>query len=149
MESRDFGSSRPTLNPENLNGDKGRPRDLTASRATCFSSVLRTQVHNNHGSTCTAPGVSSYIRIPWVLWHQADLPDLFFIPCELVLLISVQFLMFWCHCSLKDDDLAGRMGLQPKELNKVIAVLSNDSLVKMCVLSTHCFLFSHFRGLEC
>lgn len=33
--------------------------------------------------------------------------------------------------SLKDDELAGRMGLQPKELNKVIAVLSNDSLVKM------------------
>ena len=26
------------------------------------------------------------------------------------------------------------MGLQPKELNKVIAVLANDSLVKMCVL---------------
>lgn len=36
------------------------------------------------------------------------------------------------HSSLKDDELAGRMGLQPKELNKVIAVLSNDSLVKMC-----------------
>jgi transcription initiation factor IIE alpha subunit len=35
--------------------------------------------------------------------------------------------------SLKDDDLAGRMGLQPKELNKVIAVLSNDCLVKMSV----------------
>jgi transcription initiation factor TFIIE subunit alpha len=33
--------------------------------------------------------------------------------------------------SLKDDELAGRMGLQPKELNKVIAVLSNDSLVKI------------------
>ncbi|TFK72117.1 hypothetical protein BDN72DRAFT_957580 [Pluteus cervinus] len=35
------------------------------------------------------------------------------------------------HPVLKDDDLAGRMGLQPKELNKVIAVLSNDSLVKV------------------
>ncbi|KAF8882514.1 TFIIE alpha subunit-domain-containing protein [Gymnopilus junonius] len=35
------------------------------------------------------------------------------------------------HPVLKDDDLAGRMGLQPKELNKVIAVLSNDSLVKI------------------
>jgi len=33
--------------------------------------------------------------------------------------------------SLKDDDLAGRMGLQPKELNKIIAVLAGDSLVKM------------------
>ncbi|RXW21252.1 hypothetical protein EST38_g4614 [Candolleomyces aberdarensis] len=32
---------------------------------------------------------------------------------------------------LKDDELAGRMGLQPKELNKVIAVLSNDCLVKV------------------
>lgn len=35
------------------------------------------------------------------------------------------------HPVLKDDDLASRMGLQPKELNKVIAVLSNDSLVKV------------------
>ncbi|KAG6830246.1 hypothetical protein H0H87_008773 [Tephrocybe sp. NHM501043] len=35
------------------------------------------------------------------------------------------------HPVLKDDDLAGRMGLQPKELNKVIAVLSNDCLVKI------------------
>ncbi|KAF8651404.1 hypothetical protein AX16_004797 [Volvariella volvacea WC 439] len=32
---------------------------------------------------------------------------------------------------LKDDDLAGKMGLQPKELNKIIAVLANDSLVKV------------------
>ncbi|KAG6902199.1 hypothetical protein C0995_003031 [Termitomyces sp. Mi166 len=41
------------------------------------------------------------------------------------------------HPVLKDDDLAGRMGLQPKELNKVIAVLSNDCLIKMwVVLST-------------
>ncbi|KAG6819988.1 hypothetical protein H0H93_006818 [Arthromyces matolae] len=35
------------------------------------------------------------------------------------------------HPVLKDDDLAGRMGLQPKELNKVIAVLSNDCLIKV------------------
>lgn len=42
--------------------------------------------------------------------------------------------MIWVR-SLKDDDLAGRMGLQPKELNKVIAVLSNDCLVKMWVLT--------------
>lgn len=33
--------------------------------------------------------------------------------------------------SLKDDDLAGRMGLQLKELNKVMAVLENDRLVRM------------------
>ncbi|KAF6764118.1 transcription initiation factor TFIIE alpha subunit [Ephemerocybe angulata] len=32
---------------------------------------------------------------------------------------------------LKDDELAGRMGLQPKELNKVIAVLANDHLVRV------------------
>ncbi|KAF9443924.1 hypothetical protein P691DRAFT_778580 [Macrolepiota fuliginosa MF-IS2] len=37
------------------------------------------------------------------------------------------------HPVLKDDDLAGRMGLQPKELNKVIAVLNNDCLVKVQV----------------
>ncbi|PFH49896.1 hypothetical protein AMATHDRAFT_62164 [Amanita thiersii Skay4041] len=35
------------------------------------------------------------------------------------------------HPVLKDDDLAGRMGLQPKELNKIIAVLANDCLVKV------------------
>lgn len=35
------------------------------------------------------------------------------------------------HPVLRDDDLAGRIGLQPKELNKVIAVLSNDCLVKV------------------
>ena len=33
--------------------------------------------------------------------------------------------------SLKDDDLAGRMGLQVKELNKVMAVLENDRLIKV------------------
>jgi len=38
--------------------------------------------------------------------------------------------------SLKDDDLAGRMGLQPKELNKVIALLSSHRLVQVYVIST-------------
>ncbi|KAI9569973.1 TFIIE alpha subunit-domain-containing protein, partial [Boletus coccyginus] len=33
------------------------------------------------------------------------------------------------HPVLKDDDLAGRMGLQAKELNKLMAVLGNDRLV--------------------
>ena len=37
--------------------------------------------------------------------------------------------------SLKDDDLAGRMGLQLKELGKVMAVLENDKLVRVCVTS--------------
>lgn len=35
--------------------------------------------------------------------------------------------------SLKDDDLAGRMGLQLKELNKVTIVLENDRLIRVCV----------------
>ncbi|KAL9710165.1 hypothetical protein Ac2012v2_006461 [Leucoagaricus gongylophorus] len=35
------------------------------------------------------------------------------------------------HPVLKDDDLAGRMGLQPKELNKVIALLSSHRLVQV------------------
>lgn len=35
------------------------------------------------------------------------------------------------HPVLKDDDLAGRMGLQLKELNKVMVVLENDKLVKV------------------
>ncbi|TCD60740.1 hypothetical protein EIP91_009608 [Steccherinum ochraceum] len=35
------------------------------------------------------------------------------------------------HPVLKDDDLAGRLGLQLKELNKVMAVLENDRLVRI------------------
>ncbi|KAH8113794.1 TFIIE alpha subunit-domain-containing protein [Phellopilus nigrolimitatus] len=35
------------------------------------------------------------------------------------------------HPVLKDDDLAGRIGLQAKELNKIMAVLSNDRLVQV------------------
>ena len=51
--------------------------------------------------------------------------------------------------SLKDDDLAGRIGLQAKELNKLMAVLTNDRLVQVSVLSNLYFnffssrLFSH------
>ena len=36
-------------------------------------------------------------------------------------------------CRLKDDDLAGRMGLQLKELNKLMAVLEGDRLVQVYV----------------
>ncbi|KAH7913129.1 TFIIE alpha subunit-domain-containing protein [Hygrophoropsis aurantiaca] len=35
------------------------------------------------------------------------------------------------HPVLKDDDLAGRMGLQAKELNKLMAVLGNDRLIQV------------------
>lgn len=35
------------------------------------------------------------------------------------------------HPVLKDDELAGRMGLQAKELNKLMAVLGNDRLVQV------------------
>ncbi|TFY82463.1 hypothetical protein EWM64_g1548 [Hericium alpestre] len=35
------------------------------------------------------------------------------------------------HQVLKDDDLAGRMGLQLKELNKVMAVLEKDRLIQV------------------
>lgn len=35
------------------------------------------------------------------------------------------------HPVLKDDDLAGRMGLQLKELNKVMVVLEKDQLIKV------------------
>lgn len=37
--------------------------------------------------------------------------------------------------SLKDDDLAGRMGLQLKELNKVMVVLEKDQLIKVYVFA--------------
>ena len=33
-------------------------------------------------------------------------------------------------CSLKDDDLAGRVGLQVKELNKLMATLEKDGLIQ-------------------
>ncbi|TFK49023.1 hypothetical protein OE88DRAFT_1683638 [Heliocybe sulcata] len=35
------------------------------------------------------------------------------------------------HPVLKDDDLAGRMGLQAKELNKLMAALHNDRLIRV------------------
>ncbi|KII87796.1 hypothetical protein PLICRDRAFT_42295 [Plicaturopsis crispa FD-325 SS-3] len=35
------------------------------------------------------------------------------------------------HPVLKDDDLAGKVGLQAKELNKLMATLSNDKLVQI------------------
>lgn len=41
--------------------------------------------------------------------------------------------------SLKDDDLAGKVGLQAKELNKLMATLSNDKLVQMYVSAPICF----------
>ncbi|KAL4071438.1 hypothetical protein V8B97DRAFT_1871035 [Scleroderma yunnanense] len=37
------------------------------------------------------------------------------------------------HPVLKDDELAGRMGLQAKELNKLMAVLGNDRLIQVQV----------------
>ena len=39
--------------------------------------------------------------------------------------------------SLKDDDLAGRMGLQLKELNKIMATLEGHKLVRMYVYPSH------------
>lgn len=42
-----------------------------------------------------------------------------------------------CAASLKDDDLAGRMGLQAKELNKLMAVLAADRLVQAYVYGFH------------
>jgi transcription initiation factor TFIIE subunit alpha len=47
----------------------------------------------------------------------------------------------WCH-SLKDDDLAGRMGLQAKELNKLMAVLMTDRLVQAWVYLFHEVFFT-------
>jgi len=51
----------------------------------------------------------------------------------MTIIFSLRLVRFY---SLKDDDLAGRMGLQPKELNKVIALLSSHRLVQVCVIST-------------
>ena len=44
--------------------------------------------------------------------------------------------------SLKDEELAGRIGLQAKELNKLMAVLTNDRLVHMYVISCLCRVLS-------
>ena len=35
--------------------------------------------------------------------------------------------------SLKDEELAGRLGLNTKEVNKIMAVLEKDGLVQVCV----------------
>lgn len=52
------------------------------------------------------------------------------------------FVRYVENCSLKDDDLAGRMGLQAKELNKLMAVLGNDRLVHVQVtLLCNCPVF--------
>lgn len=42
----------------------------------------------------------------------------------------VNCMVTWLY-RLKDDDLAGRMGLQLKELNKIMAVLENDGLIQV------------------
>ena len=45
-------------------------------------------------------------------------------PCCGVQPLNIQF-------RLKEDDLAGRLGLQLKELSKLTAVLNADKLLKM------------------
>ena len=48
----------------------------------------------------------------------------------------------WLHRRLKDDDLAGRIGLQAKELNKMMAILLNDRLVRVYVFDHSPYLLS-------
>lgn len=54
--------------------------------------------------------------------------------------IACKFVFAWSSfcfdllSSLKEDELAGRLGLQLKELSKIMAVLHADKLVKMYVL---------------
>ena len=42
-----------------------------------------------------------------------------------------------CSPRLKDDDLAGRVGLQVKELNKLMATLEKDGLIQACAFSLY------------
>ena len=42
-----------------------------------------------------------------------------------------------CSSRLKDDDLAGRVGLQVKELNKLMATLEKDGLIQAYAFSLY------------
>jgi transcription initiation factor IIE alpha subunit len=49
-------------------------------------------------------------------------------PLVQVLLFFLSFILILYR--LKDDDLAGRVGLQVKELNKLMATLEKDGLIQ-------------------
>lgn len=91
---------------------QGRKRHPSSPGAACLTGLLRTQVYGRDGPACSSPCVSIYVGAACIIWplNLQDEPS---------------------TGSLKDDDLAGRMGLQVKELSKVTAVLENDKLVKV------------------
>ena len=50
-----------------------------------------------------------------------------------VLSCSLTFSLNPSVISIKDEELAGRLGLNTKEVNKIMAVLEKDGLVQVCV----------------
>lgn len=115
----------PRLVVLEFNGNSRRTRYPPTSGSSCLSRILWTQIHNYTGPTGTTSSVSG-LKLQPGLWKEFYLPP---------------------FSSLKDDDLAGKMGWQPKELNKVIAVLANDCLVKMWVVPLIAILFKLKVGL--
>ena len=95
-------------------GDKRRARGSSITGSVCRTRFLRTSVCCHSRPTCPAPCVSYHIK------H-----------CNTTKAICLKLGIN--TCSLKDDDLAGRIGLQAKELNKLMAVLTNDRLVHVLV----------------
>jgi transcription initiation factor IIE alpha subunit len=47
--------------------------------------------------------------------------------------MPLEYKLTLLRLSLKDDDLASRLGLQTKELNKLMAYLIDHKLVEVCV----------------
>ena len=78
-------------------------------RPICLPSLLRAKIHDYHGPAREEPCVSM-ISDTALGCKTAFNPD-----------------------SLKDDDLAGRLGLQLKELTKLVTVLDKAGLVKTYV----------------
>ena len=92
------------LSPKN--GHQGGSGHPPSPRPIRLSSVLRTKIHNYHGPAREEPCVSM-------------IPDTAF-----------GYRTAFNPNSLKDDDLAGRLGLQLKELTKLVTVLDKAGLVK-------------------
>ena len=99
------------------NGHQGGSGHPPPPRPIRLSRLLRAEVHDYHGPTREEPCVS-------IIPNTA-------LSCKTAFNPN----------SLKDDDLAGRLGLQLKELTKLVTVLDKAGLVKTYVrLFKNCWM---------
>jgi hypothetical protein len=96
----------PARFPPSQNGHQGGSGHPPSPRPIRLSSLLRTKIHDYHGPAREEPCVSM-------------IPD-----------TALGCKSAFNPNSLKDDDLAGRLGLQLKELTKLVTVLDKAGLVK-------------------